>query len=164
LKKLKIIFPVLIVIVIISLLSSSILFKPDVLPWNLQQIEISGAWERTEGGNPNIIVAVIDGGIDFGHKDLNGVQWSNTDEIPDNNLDDDHNGYIDDIRALVAGIISAKRNSNGFVYGIAYKSKIMDIRVSNINGHVELSDELFVEAIFYAINNSANIINISLEI
>ena len=44
-----------------------------------------------------IIVAVIDGGVDIYHEDLKDVIWTNTKEIPDNGIDDDNNGYIDDI-------------------------------------------------------------------
>lgn len=44
-----------------------------------------------------IIVAVIDSGVDIGHKDLDGVIWTNTDEVPNNNKDDDRNGYVDDV-------------------------------------------------------------------
>ncbi|WP_163832061.1 S8/S53 family peptidase [Spartinivicinus ruber] len=47
--------------------------------------------------NPPIIVAVIDSGIDIHHEDLQGKMWVNNDEIPDNGIDDDNNGYIDDI-------------------------------------------------------------------
>jgi hypothetical protein len=44
-----------------------------------------------------VVVAVIDGGVDIHHKDLEGKIWVNADEIPGNNIDDDNNGYIDDI-------------------------------------------------------------------
>lgn len=44
-----------------------------------------------------VIVAVIDSGVDWEHEDLDDVMWVNEDEIPNNGLDDDHNGYIDDI-------------------------------------------------------------------
>ncbi len=44
-----------------------------------------------------VIVAVIDSGVDVEHEDLKDVTWVNTDEIPDNNIDDDKNGYIDDV-------------------------------------------------------------------
>ncbi|WP_047246906.1 S8 family peptidase [Maribacter thermophilus] len=44
-----------------------------------------------------VIVAVLDSGIDLDHEDLDGVIWTNTDEIPGNNIDDDNNGYVDDI-------------------------------------------------------------------
>lgn len=44
-----------------------------------------------------VVVAVIDGGVDINHEDLKSVIWTNKDEIPDNNKDDDHNGYVDDV-------------------------------------------------------------------
>lgn len=44
-----------------------------------------------------VIVAVIDSGIDIDHEDLDGVIWTNKDEIPNNGIDDDNNGYVDDI-------------------------------------------------------------------
>lgn len=44
-----------------------------------------------------IIVAIIDDGLDGTHPDLAGIQWTNTKEIPGNGIDDDKNGYIDDI-------------------------------------------------------------------
>jgi cell wall-associated protease len=44
-----------------------------------------------------IIVAVIDGGVDINHEDLKGTIWVNVKEIPNNGIDDDHNGYIDDV-------------------------------------------------------------------
>ena len=44
-----------------------------------------------------VIVAVVDAGIDINHEDLKDVIWTNTDEIPGNNIDDDHNGYVDDV-------------------------------------------------------------------
>lgn len=46
--------------------------------------------------NNNIIVAVIDTQIDINHEDLQGQLWTNNNEIPNNGIDDDHNGYIDD--------------------------------------------------------------------
>ena len=44
-----------------------------------------------------VVVAVLDSGIDLNHEDLDGVLWTNADEVPGNNLDDDKNGYVDDI-------------------------------------------------------------------
>lgn len=44
-----------------------------------------------------VVVAVIDGGVDINHEDLKNVIWTNQDEIPDNQKDDDHNGYVDDV-------------------------------------------------------------------
>ena len=60
-------------------------------------IDASEAWVM-ETGNSDIIIAVIDSGIDYNHPDLAENIWINKDEIPDNDIDDDNNGYIDDVR------------------------------------------------------------------
>ena len=57
---------------------------------------IFAAWKITTG-DPRVIVAVVDGGIDHNHPDLARNMWINTGEIPGNGIDDDNNGYIDDI-------------------------------------------------------------------
>ena len=59
-------------------------------------LHILEAWE-IESGNPDIIVAVIDMGFDMNHEDLQENIWRNPGEVPDNGVDDDGNGYIDDI-------------------------------------------------------------------
>lgn len=64
--------------------------------WHLQEIGIEKAWNYTQGSK-EIIVAVIDSGIDFNHPDLMNQSWVNPGEIPENGKDDDNNGYIDDI-------------------------------------------------------------------
>ncbi|WP_418895500.1 S8 family serine peptidase [Limibacterium fermenti] len=98
-------------------------------------INILPAWEE-ETGNPEVIVAVVDGGIDIYHEDLKDNLWINSEEIPDNGIDDDDNGYIDDIHGFnfvkstgaiepenhgthVAGVIAAKNNNGKGVSGIA---------------------------------------------
>ncbi|PHR98895.1 MAG: peptidase S8 [Leeuwenhoekiella sp.] len=53
--------------------------------------------ELIKGQGTSVIVAVIDSGVDIEHEDLDGVIWTNADEIPNNGIDDDKNGYIDDI-------------------------------------------------------------------
>ena len=53
--------------------------------------------ELIKGKGASVIVAVVDSGVDIEHEDLDGVIWTNTDEIPGNGIDDDKNGYIDDI-------------------------------------------------------------------
>ena len=63
--------------------------------WNLQEVGIPEAWQYTNGSS-DVIVAIIDSGIDFGHPDLANASWINSGEIPNNGWDDDKNGYIDD--------------------------------------------------------------------
>jgi thermitase len=64
--------------------------------WGMNDIGVQDAWKVTMG-DPRIIVAVIDTGVDYTHEDLLPNMWRNPKEIPDNGIDDDNNGYIDDI-------------------------------------------------------------------
>lgn len=64
--------------------------------WFLSQISAPAAWE-IQKDSPQVVVAVIDTGVFRGHEDLEGRIWTNTGEIPGNNIDDDGNGYIDDV-------------------------------------------------------------------
>ena len=70
--------------------------SPLEIGWHLDQINITGAWEITNGSE-DLIIAVIDSGIDFSHPELASASWVNVDEIADNGIDDDSNGYIDDV-------------------------------------------------------------------
>ncbi len=98
-------------------------------------INLKEAWKITTG-NPNVIVCVIDDGVDFDHADLAANMWRNSDEISGNGLDNDNNGYIDDVHGfnfvtksgdivpgdhgtLVAGIIAAVNNNGIGVSSIA---------------------------------------------
>ncbi|MFQ5978276.1 MAG: S8 family serine peptidase [Candidatus Heimdallarchaeota archaeon] len=68
----------------------------EVDAWHADVIHLSGAQSITLG-SPNITIAVIDNGVNFSHPALTQAAWQNPDEIPFNELDDDNNGYIDDI-------------------------------------------------------------------
>ena len=59
-------------------------------------INVYEAWKYTTG-DPSVIVAVIDQGVDYTHEDLAANMWVNKDEIPNNGIDDDQNGYVDDV-------------------------------------------------------------------
>ncbi|NHJ01101.1 MAG: hypothetical protein EAX86_03115 [Candidatus Heimdallarchaeota archaeon] len=150
--------------------------------WHLYQISAKEAWKYTRG--ENVTIAVIDSGIDFTHPELNMSSWINTGEIPNNSLDDDMNGFIDDFYGwdfvnndanngfdefdpihshgtFIAGLISGKDDGEG-ITGIASSSKIMSIRVLDISNTLQEADWL-VNAIHYAIDNGADIISISIE-
>lgn len=98
-------------------------------------INIVPAWNINKG-KPQVVVAVVDGGIDVNHEDLKESLWVNTGEIPGNGIDDDNNGYIDDVNGYnfvddkgvivaqdhgthVAGTIAARNNNGKGICGIA---------------------------------------------
>lgn len=134
------------------------------------------AWSyRTNASE--IIVGVIDGGIQNDHPDLEENIWQNSDEVFGNGIDDDRNGYIDDLIGWnfvanspyivpddhgthVAGTIGAKGNNSRGVAGIAWDIQLMSLDV--FSGNAGASDQDIVEAIYYAVNNGAHVINMSL--
>ena len=60
-------------------------------------MRIQEAWNTYGGGKRDVVVAMIDTGIDYTHEDLKDAIWINSDEVPDNGIDDDGNGYVDDV-------------------------------------------------------------------
>ena len=93
----------------------------------LDQINIDEAWSKSKG--EGVIVAVIDTGVDYTHKDLVNNIWLNSDEIADNGKDDDKNGYIDDVH----GWDFVKRAGGSCIFGEDCRGRDND--PSDINGH-----------------------------
>lgn len=131
----------------------------------------------------DIIVAVIDSGIDFNNPELQGRQWINSNEIPNNDIDDDDNGFIDDCKGWsfcegtgsftvnnyhgteVAQIIAAQHNKAGIegTIGKIDKVKIMDLKVINGNSSLEERGiDNLINSIEYAEQMGAIICNLSL--
>ena len=128
------------------------------------------------GGNRDTIVAVVDTGVDYTHPDLIENMWVNENEIPDNGIDDDFNGYIDDYYGWnavaengrpmddhghgthCAGIIGMDNNKIGGI-GIAYNTRIMPVKCGDSSGAFTSAD--IAEAITYAYLNGADIISMS---
>ncbi len=155
---------------------------PATLSWGLERIQAPQAWQVTMG-SPEVVVAVIDSGIDWTIPELAEVRWTNPHEIPGNAVDDEGNGYVDDVYGwdfrdnvpahlrrtalhwhgtFVAGII-AGRLREGMVAGVAPNVRIMDLRFLDARGLFTTKDwDRLAAAIRYAVDNGARIINLSL--
>lgn len=139
-------------------------------------INMPGAWE-IEKGSDKVIVAILDSGIRDDHPDIKNRMWVNENEIPDNGIDDDRNGYIDDYKGWDFAYDS-KENYDGFGHGTNIAS-VIGAETDNIIGFAgidqrakimnckNLSDDNYGEYIWwsrsikYAVDNGANIINMS---
>ncbi|MEA1963310.1 MAG: S8 family peptidase [Patescibacteria group bacterium] len=153
--------------------------------WYLQKIKAVDAWNTTRESNDKII-AIIDSGVQINHPDLKENIWINDKEIPDNNIDDDNNGFIDDINGwdfvantpdpnpkfeegytsagilhgtIVAGVAAASGNNASGVSGVTWRARIMPLRV--LDGKGEGDTNNVVKAVDYAVANGADIINFS---
>jgi len=173
--------------------AESISFQKDhsSKQWYLDQIQAQQAWSMTTGSR-DVVVAVIDTGVDYTHHDLSPNIWVNTAEIPNDGLDNDHNNYIDDYfgwdfidgdgypmpsgdngaehGTMVAGIIGAVHNDFG-INGVAGEVQIMAVRVRVGNGGIDSFlpcskgqyPYYLAQGIRYAADNGARVVNLSLS-
>jgi len=154
--------------------------------WYFDKIKAPQGWDLTRGGNSDVVIAVLDTGVDIDHPDIKKNIWLNQDETIGDGQDNDNNGYIDDVNGwdfvrnnpnprpkfdephtdgginhgtLVAGIAVAKGDNSEGVIGLAWQSRTMPLRVLNSEGVGSV--EHVIQAINYAVNNGANIVNLS---
>src|SRR4051794_32404684 len=134
------------------------------------------AWDTTRGAGA--VVAVVDSGVAADHPDIHDAIWTNTDEVPDNGVDDDQNGLVDDVHGWdfwdwdddpddfyshgthVAGTVAARGNNNTGIVGVAPEATVMPVRVLNDANMGRTSD--IANGIAYAALNGADVINLSL--
>jgi len=142
---------------------------------NAGDIDAPEAWDMYTGsGGSNIIVAVIDTGIDYNHEDLQNRMWVNPGEIPNNGIDDDGNGWIDDVHGIdlvgndgdpmddnshgthCAGTVAAAGNNGVGVAGVALQGvRLMAIKFLSASGSGSTSDVAI--ALDYAVAHGAKI-------
>jgi hypothetical protein len=150
---------------------------PADADWGWERIKVEGAWSSAPARGAGAVVAVVDSGVDLDHPSLVNALWTNPGEIAGNGIDDDENGYVDDLHGWdvvdsdgdpddeyghgthVAGIIAAADDGEETL-GVAPSAKIMAIRVLGTDGGGSLSD--VIEGIGWAVDHGANIVNLSI--
>lgn len=153
---------------------------PDIggVSWGNDVVRAPEVWAQGYTGK-GIVVAVIDTGVDYTHPRLTNSIWVNSREVPGDGIDNDNNGFVDDVRGWdfvdgdndptdeigpagghgthVAGTIVAAASAFG-PSGVAFDSKVMAVRVlDEVRGGRHVA-----AAIRYAANNGAHVINLSL--
>jgi len=138
-------------------------------------IDAPEAWDIYTG-RPGTIVAVVDTGVDYNHRDIAGNIWVNEAELNGTaDSDDDGNGYVDDIYGYdflnqdsnpiddhghgthCAGIIAAKGNNGLDITGVCWDAKIMSLKFLGSSGLGDIADA--IEAFYYAVESGAEVIS-----
>lgn len=138
------------------------------------------AWDIENGEKNPIVVAVIDTGLDYIHPEIAKKNvWINAKEIPGNGIDDDKNGFVDDVMGwnfiennnnpwdndghgtFTGGMIAATTNNREGIAGINRGVKIMALRALNFMGRGATSH--LAKALVYAADNGARVVNVSIE-
>jgi serine protease len=154
--------------------------------WYLRKIKADSAWDITKG-DTSVIIAIVDTGVDWPHPDLAANIWRNPGEIPNNGVDDDQNGYVDDVRGwdfggldgtedndpnedrpdhgtAVAGVASAVSDNGVGISGVGFRCKIMPVKASQDNDR-DIGGAPFIlygySGLVYAADNGASVINAS---
>lgn len=139
--------------------------------WGMTKIAAPAAWEKSIG-SPEVVLAVMDTGVDYRHEDLAANMWRNPGEIPANGVDDDGNGFVDDVYGYdfsagkdggtdgdpmdiethgthIAGIMAAVGDNGRGVCGVNWNAKVMALKSFRPDGFLYDSDA--IAAIEYAV-------------
>ncbi len=149
----------------------------------MEAVKAKEAWQFTRGSD-EVVVAIIDAGIDRSVPALEKHLWNNDDEVPADGVDNDGNGYVDDVNGwdfreresldsasdslhyhgtFIAGLVASSYDKNTGAGGVAPNISLMDLRFLDSGGRFYTSDwKKLANAVNYAVDNGADIINLSL--
>ncbi len=144
--------------------------------WSLPAMHVPEAWDISKGSTP-IVVADIDSGVDMTHPDLENNLWTNPGEIPNNGIDDDGNGYVDDVHGydfanddsdptddnghgtITSSVIAATHNNGIGMTGVAPMARIMCVKAGLWSG--DIFESALLPAYIYSADNGAKIFSCS---
>jgi hypothetical protein len=146
--------------------------------WNLTagNLDCPPGWDRAT--DSSVVISVIDSGGDLSHPDLVDNLWVNPGEIPGNGIDDEGNGYVDDVNGWdfwngdaapdddlghgthVSGILGAKGNNNLAIAGVCWSTQVQEVKVLNSSGVGSWAG--VAQGFTYAADNGASVLNASL--
>lgn len=153
---------------------------PDYNPsdaWNLYKINAGTAWDLSLG-DADVVVAIVDDAVEITHSDIAPVTWTNPGEIPGNGIDDDGNGYVDDVQGYdvanddndpnpdggaydhgthVAGISGAATNNSIGIASIGHGISLMAVKSTNSPSVISNG----YDGVIYAVASGAHVINMS---
>ena len=158
----------------------TVLVEPDDPQYgtqiHLRRMELPAAWDVVKGQDSTAVIAIVDAGTNWRHEDLMANAWTNPDEVPDNGVDDDENGFVDDVHGwnftdnqpdpsgsdwhgTATASVAAGMTNNGL--GIASSS--WNARFMGINTACSNSSGLChaTKGVLYAGMNGADVINAS---
>ncbi len=145
--------------------------------WYIPAVHADEVWDTVQGKDSTQVICILDTGVDWMHPDLENKIWTNPGEIPGNGIDDDGNGYVDDVRGWdwinndnnpmddnshgthVAGIAAAEANNGIGISGVSHGAKIMALKVFQSSGRGDAAT--ISQGINYAKNMGATAINMS---
>ena len=151
--------------------------------WHLQTIQAEQAWDVITTQTSNVTIAVVDDAVLLNHNDLQASIWTNSNEIPNDNIDNDANGYIDDVNGWdaadndndpnpdnptntffthgthCAGIAGARTDNNVGIASIGFNAQIMPVKTATLPNPGSITAGY--AGVQYAIINNADVISLS---